>query len=419
MQSALKGTITEAMYQVAKDEDREPQMIMEGVASGQIVIPANFKHDFPKRGIGSGLKIKINANLGTSQDHCNPEEEFDKLEMAVRYGADSVMDLSTSGNLALIRKTIIKRAGVMVGTVPVYAAMTKLIQARADVIELTSDDLFTEIEEQARDGVDFMTVHAGITQRTLPFLENHPRLTGVVSRGGSFMKKWIKHHQQENPLYQQYDRLLDICEEYDVTLSLGDGLRPGSQADATDRGQLAELLLLGELVERSRARGVQVMVEGPGHIPLNEVGVNILLAKKICMNAPFYVLGPLTTDIAPGYDHIVGAIGAAHAGLYGADFLCYVTPAEHLCLPNLEDVKQGVIASKIAAHSADLAKGLPDAIQRDNLISKARRNFDWETIYNNALDPDLARQRKESSASKGEDHCTMCGELCAVKMDRE
>lgn len=262
-----------------------------------------------------------------------------------------------------------------------------------------------------------MTVHAGITQRSLSFLENSSRVLGVVSRGGSLTRRWMTEHQQENPLYEQYERLLDICEEHDVTLSLGDGFRPGAQADATDRGQIAELLVLGELVERAQKRGVQVMVEGPGHVPLNQIISNVQLQKRLCHQAPFYVLGPLTTDIAPGYDHIVGAIGGALAAAHGADFLCYVTPAEHLCLPTEDDVKQGVVASKIAAHSADAAQGLAPAIERDRRMSQARRSFDWETVYHCALDPELARSRKESSESSQEDHCSMCGSLCAVKTD--
>jgi phosphomethylpyrimidine synthase len=296
---------------------------------------------------------------------------------------------------------------------------TKLIQNGKELLDMTPDMLFEEIEKQAISGVDFITVHTGITQRSISFFDNDERILGVVSRGGSMIKHWIKHHQQENPLYEEYDRLMNICEKYDVTLSLGDGFRPGAQADSTDRGQIAELLVLGELVDRARKRGIQVMVEGPGHVPLNEIEANVLLEKKICNNAPFYVLGPLTTDIAPGYDHIVGAIGGAIAAAKGVDFLCYVTPAEHLCLPTEEDVKQGVIASKIAAHAADIVKGVAGAMERDNIISKARRDFDWETIYKYSLDPELARRRKESSESQGQDHCTMCGSLCAVKRDKE
>lgn len=419
MQSALKGIITPEMRDVAAYEHKELEWICDEVAIGRLVIPKNIHHNFTARGIGAGIKTKINANIGTSEEHCNLAEEIKKLKISEKYGADSVMDLSTGGNLDFARETILKQSTVMVGTVPIYAVAAKLIQEDKDLLDMTSDMLFEEIEKQAISGVDFMTVHTGITLRSISFFENDPRILGVVSRGGSMIKHWVKHHRRENPLYENFDRLMDICEAYDVTLSLGDGFRPGAQADATDRGQIAELLVLGELVDRARKRGIQVMVEGPGHVPLNEVEANVQLEKKICNNAPFYVLGPLVTDIAPGYDHIVGAIGGALAAANGVDFLCYVTPAEHLCLPTEEDVKQGVIASKIAAHAADIVKGIDGALERDNIISKARRDFDWETIYNLSLDPDLARKRKESSESQGQDHCTMCGSLCAVKRDRE
>jgi len=329
------------------------------------------------------------------------------------------MDLSTAGRLDFALQSFLDRAGVMVGNVPIYACVAKLSQEGRTILDMTPDDLFGEIETQARMGVDFMTVHVGVCRRSLGFLENDPRIMGVVSRGGSLLKRWMMHHDRENPLYEYYGRLLDICEEHDVTLSLGDGFRPGAQADATDRGQIAEMLVLGELVDRARERGVQVMVEGPGHVPLDEVIANMQLEKKLCNNAPFYVLGPLVTDVAPGYDHIVGAIGGTVAAANGADFLCYVTPAEHLCLPTEDDVKQGVIASKIAAHAADIVKGVPGARERDNAMSRARREFDWPSVYRLAIDPELARNRKENSESGGEEYCSMCGELCAVRTDRE
>ncbi len=419
LQAARKGIITDAMKKVAEYEGYSPEWIRDEVAAGRIVIPKNINHDFVPRGIGNKLKTKVNANIGTSEEHCNLEEEIAKLKIAVKHGADSVMDLSTGGKLDFALRTILDHSEVMVGNVPIYATIAKLGQQDKDVLDMTPDMLFDEIEYQAKEGVDFMTVHCGITRRSISFMDNCERLLGVVSRGGSLIKRWMVYHEQENPLYAQYDRLLDICEQYDVTLSLGDGFRPGSQADATDRGQIAELLVLGELVEKAQKRGIQVMVEGPGHVPLDQVVSNVELQKKICNNAPFYVLGPLTTDIAPGYDHIVGAIGGALAAAHGVDFLCYVTPAEHLCLPNEEDVKNGVIASKIAAHSGDIVKRVPGAIERDHIVSKARRDFDWETIYANSLDPELARDRKENSESQGEDHCTMCGSLCAVKTDRK
>lgn len=419
LQQAKKGIITPEMEIVAAQESCTPESIRQRVANGTVVIPKNIHHDFDIRGIGQGLRTKVNANIGTSPDHCNLEEEIRKLEAAVKYGSDSVMDLSTGGRLDFALKKILEHSPVMVGTVPVYAAVAKLTQEDRDILDLTPDGLFDEIEYQAKQGVDFMTVHCGITRRSISFFENDPRVMGVVSRGGSMMKRWMRHHDRENPLYEYYDRLLDICLQHDVTLSLGDGFRPGAQADATDRGQVAELLVLGELVDRARAAGVQVMVEGPGHVPLDQVIANVQLEKRLCKNAPFYVLGPLTTDIAPGYDHISGAIGGALAAAYGVDFLCYVTPAEHLCLPTEDDVRRGVIASVIAAHSADIVKKVPGAIDRDNAISKARRDFDWETIYKLSVDPELARDRKENSESGGEDYCTMCGALCAVKTDRK
>ena len=417
VQAARQGRITEEMRQVALREKRTAEWIRDEVAQGRVVIPKNLHRDFEACGIGRGLSTKINANIGSSEEHCNLQEELRKLDVAVKYGADSIMDLSTGGALDRIRDAVIQRSPVMVGTVPIYSIVVQLAQQERSPLELTADLLFEEIERHACAGVDFITVHAGITRRSLDFLENSRRVLGVVSRGGSLLRRWITQHQQENPLYEHYERLLDICERHDVTLSLGDGVRPGAQADATDRGQIAELLVLGELVERAQERGVQVMVEGPGHVPLDQIISNVQLQKRLCHEAPFYVLGPLTTDIAPGYDHIVGAIGGALAAAHGADFLCYLTPAEHLCLPTEDDVKQGVIASKIAAHSADIACGLAPAIAQDRRMSQARRGFDWETVYSCALDPQLARFRKESSESLQEDHCSMCGSLCAVKTD--
>ncbi len=419
MQSALQGIITDEMYQVAVYEGKEPEWIRAETAAGRVVIPKNIKRSFEVRGIGSGLRTKINVNLGTSEEHCHLGEELNKLDIATQYGADSIMDLSTGGNVETIRERIIQRSPVMLGTVPLYGVMTQLKQHDKEFSDMTPDMLFEEIEKQAQAGVDFMTVHAGITSRSLSFFENDERVLGVVSRGGSFVRHWMRCHNAENPLYEEYDRLLTICERYDVTVSLGDGLRPGSQADATDRGQVAELLVLGELVDRARKRGVQVMVEGPGHVPLNEIITNVQLQKRLCRQAPFYVLGPLPTDIAPGYDHIAGAIGAALAAANGADFLCYLTPAEHLCLPTEDDVKQGVIATKIAAHTADIARGIDGVIEQDRLISQARHTFDWEAVYKHSIDPELARQRKEDSESRKKEHCTMCGSLCAVKMDQQ
>ncbi len=416
--SAKEGIITPEMEWVSQQEHVDAEWLRNEIVYGRIVIPKNKNHNFPSRAIGNGLSTKVNANLGTSEKHCNVPEELRKMETAIQYGADSIMDLSTGGNLRQILKKILSESSVMVGTVPIYAVATRLLAEGKKISELNPEDLFDEIEAQAEIGVDFMTLHCGVTRFSLSFLDNDPRVCGIVSRGGALLKRWMVDNNKENPLYEQYDRLLDICLKHDVTISLGDGLRPGAGADATDRGQIAELLVLGELVDRARTRGVQVMVEGPGHMPLNQIESNMKLMKKLCHDAPFYVLGPLVTDSAPGYDHIVGAIGGTLAAIHGADFLCYVTPAEHLCLPNIEDVKEGVMASRIAAHSADVVNNVYGSRQRDYTISKARRDLDWETIFQSTLDPIKARKRKMDSESKDEDHCTMCGNLCAIKNDK-
>lgn len=418
LQYALKGHVTNEMIEVAEKEKVDPVWLCNEIAAGRVVIPKNLNHEFSPRGIGKGLSTKINANIGTSEKHCNLPEEMEKLEIAVKYGADAVMDLSTGGDLRTILQEILKKSGVMIGTVPIYSVATKLLKEDKKIHQLDSEELFAEIEFQAKAGVDFMTLHCGVTKSSISFLEGDERLCGIVSRGGAILKRWIQDNNAENPLYEQYDRILDICEQYDVTISLGDGIRPGAGEDATDRGQVAELLVLGELVDRARKRGVQVMVEGPGHMPMDQIEMNVKLMKRICHDAPFYVLGPLTTDSAPGYDHIVGTIGGAMAASYGADFLCYVTPAEHLCLPDVKDVKEGVMASRIAAQSADIVKNVKGARERDHIISKARRELDWETMFNQSLDPELARKRKGESESSDEDHCSMCGNLCAVKTDK-
>jgi phosphomethylpyrimidine synthase len=418
LQQALKGIVTQEMIDVAKKENADPEWLRNEITSGRIVIPKNINHDFPVRGIGNGLCTKINANIGTSEKHCNFSEEIEKMKIAEKYGADAIMDLSTGGDLQMILQQILKESSVMVGTVPIYSVATRLLCKGKKIAQLDPEDLFNEIEFQAKMGVDFMTLHCGITKSSLSYLNNDERVCGIVSRGGALLKRWITDNNNENPLYEQYNRILDICEQYDVTISLGDGLRPGCGADATDRGQIAELLIQGELVDRARKRGIQVIVEGPGHMPMDQIEMNMKLMKKICHEAPLYVLGPLTTDSAPGYDHIVGAIGGTVAAIHGADFLCYVTPSEHLCLPNANDVKEGVIASRIAAQSADVVKNIDRARQRDYTISKARRDLDWETIYNNAIDPEMARKRRNESESSTEDYCTMCGNLCAVKNDK-
>jgi phosphomethylpyrimidine synthase len=418
LQQALKGIVTKEIHEVAEYENCDPEWIRNEVAYGRIVIPKNTHHTFKVRGIGNGLKTKVNANIGTSPKHCNPEEELSKLQVAVKYGADAVMDLSTGGDLRQILKSIIEHSPLMIGTVPIYAVITRLIRENKEIADMNVDTLFSEIEDQAKAGVDFMTLHCGVTKTSLSFLQNDERVAGIVSRGGSFIKRWMMENKSENPLYEQFDRVLNICEKYDVTISLGDGLRPGACNDASDRGQIAELLILGELVERAHKQGVQVIVEGPGHVPLDQIEMNVKLMKRICNNAPFYVLGPLTTDIAPGYDHIVGAIGGSIAASYGADFLCYVTPAEHICLPTTEDVKEGVVASKIAAHSGDIVKNIRGARELDYAMSRARRELDWEEMFKYAINPELARSRRQNSESANEDYCTMCGYLCAIKIDR-
>jgi phosphomethylpyrimidine synthase len=418
LQQALKGIVTKEMHEVGQYENLDPEWIRNEVAYGRIVIPKNIHHSFEARGIGNGLKTKVNANIGTSPKHCNPEEELSKLEVAVKYGADAVMDLSTGGDLRQILKSIIEHSPLMIGTVPIYAVITKLIKENKEIADMNPDSLFSEIEDQAKVGVDFMTLHCGVTKTSLSFLQNDERVAGIVSRGGSFIKRWMMENKSENPLYEQFDRVLNICEEYDVTISLGDGLRPGAGSYASDRGQIGELLISGELVERAHKHGVQVIVEGPGHVPLDQIEMNVKLMKRICSNAPFYVLGPLTTDIAPGYDHIVGAIGGAIAAAYGADFLCYVTPAEHICLPTVEDVKEGVVASKIAAHSGDIVKKIKGSRELDYAMSRARRELDWEEMFKYAINPELPRSRRQNSESANEDYCTMCGYLCAIKTDR-
>jgi phosphomethylpyrimidine synthase len=365
--------------------------------------------------ITQGLKTKVNTNIGTSPSHCNLKEELAKLDTAVAAGADAVMDLSTGGNLDRILQTILEHSPVMVGTVPIYKVVSKLAAENKAAVEMTADDLMGEIEMQAVAGVDFITVHCGITQQSLKVLKGCDRIMGMVSRGGTFMAEWIVAHKEENPLYAHYDRLLEICRQHDVTLSLGDGLRPGAIHDAEDRAQISEMLILGELARRARNAGVQVMIEGPGHVPLGCITGDVQLQKRLCDNAPYYVLGPLPTDIAPGYDHLVGAIGGAIASASGADFLCYLTPAEHLHLPTVQDVHDGVMATRIAAHIGDLGKRLPGASDWDRTMSLARRKFDWDTMYRQAIDPELARRRRMQTEDHHRDVCTMCGDLCAIK----
>ncbi|RJP77356.1 MAG: phosphomethylpyrimidine synthase ThiC [Candidatus Zixiibacteriota bacterium] len=419
LSQALEGIITPEMGAVAQDEGMDPEILRQKIAAGRAVIPKNRGRDFLfVKGIGEGLRTKVNANLGTSAEHADVDEEIVKLQVAVASGADSVMDLSTGGDLEAIRTAILEKSCVMVGTVPIYGAAARLMQQDKQIVQMTADGLFEEIERQCRQGIDYITVHCGITRRSLEVLERTPRVAGIVSRGGSILALWMKHHRKENPLYEHYDRLLEIAYEYDVTLSLGDGLRPGAIADAGDRAQFEELVTLGDLARRAKARGVQAMIEGPGHVPLDQVQANIQMEKTICDGAPFYVLGPLTTDVAPGYDHITSAIGGAIAAAAGADFLCYVTPAEHLRLPTVAEVREGVFAARIAAHSGDLAKGIPGAADWDRKMSQARAALDWEGMYSLAMDGDLARSKRRQSEAYDQIVCTMCGKLCSINMGK-
>ena len=416
LELAKEGIISSPMKLVAQQEGVDAEFIRQGVARGTIVIPANINHtNLVPCGIGQGLKTKVNANIGTSSDFGNIDTELEKLRVAIDCGADTVMDLSTGGDISAIRRAIIASSSVPIGTVPIYQVGIEAIDKRSAIVKMTIDDLFAGIEEHAGDGVDFITVHCGVTQSAIAKLKQQGRVTDVVSRGGAFLIGWMLHNERENPLYEYYDRLLEIAREFDVTLSLGDGMRPGSLADATDRAQVEELLVIGELVQRAQQAGVQAMVEGPGHLPLNQIEANVQLEKAICKGAPFYVLGPLVTDIAAGYDHITGAIGGAIAAAAGTDFLCYVTPAEHLSLPDPEDVKQGVIASRIAAHAGDIVKGVNGAEDWDRRMAMARKKLDWKEQARLSLDPELSRQVHSKHASAGV-ACSMCGEFCAMEL---
>ncbi len=415
---AKEGVITPEMEACAKAEGVSPDYIREGIAQGTIVLCKNKKSKLTKPcAIGKGLKTKVNVNIGTSKDRVNIEEELKKLEIAIRYGADAVMDLSTGGDLDEIRKIIRENCPVPLGTVPIYQAALEAVEIhKKSMVQMTVSEIFKVIEKQAEQGVDFMTVHCGITREGLERLKNKERVLGVVSRGGSFIIEWMVYNNKENPLYEYFDELLEIARAYDITLSLGDGLRPGCLADATDAPQIHELIILGELTLRAWDKDVQVMIEGPGHVPINQIEANVLLQKRLCHGAPFYVLGPLPTDIAPGYDHLVSAIGGAIAGSAGADFLCYVTPAEHLRLPTLEDVKEGLIAGKIAAHIADLAKGVKGAWEWDLEMAKARAELDWERQIELSIDPEKARRYRMEGGISRSKACTMCGEYCAIKV---
>lgn len=417
---ARTGVITQAMHQVAQAEGIDAEIIRARVAEGTVVIPLNKKNtDITPVGIGKGLTIKVNANIGTSGDQIGLNEELEKLKAAVDAKTHTIMDLSTGGNITEIRQAIIRKSTVPVGTVPIYQAVVETVRIHGGIIHLTPDLMFKAVEEQAHDGVDFMTIHAGVTLCALERLRTQGRVTDIVSRGGAFLATWMLYHKRENPFFENFDTLLSIAKEYDITLSLGDGLRPGSLSDATDRAQIHELLNLGELAQKAWKAGVQVMIEGPGHIPLDQVEAQVVLEKNLCKGAPFYVLGPLVTDIAAGYDHIACAIGGAVAGMAGADFLCYVTPAEHLKLPSVEDVKEGVIATMIAAHAADIARGHKGAIQRNLEMSQARKDLDWNKQISLSIDPAKARAYRSSSTPSSDDVCTMCGKFCAIKMVRD
>jgi len=414
LELAQKGTVSPQIKHVAEKEGVKTDFIVRGIAAGEIIILANLNHtNLIPCGIGRGLRTKVNANIGTSPDFCDLNTELRKLQTAIEFGADTVMDLSTGGDISAIRKAILRVSAVPVGTVPIYQAGIEAIDNRGAIVNVTVDDLFAVIEEHAKDGVDFMTVHCGVTQESLARLKKHSRKTDIVSRGGAFLIGWMLHNDRENPLYQYYDRLLDLALEYDFALSLGDGLRPGCLADATDRAQIQELIILGELVERAGEAGVQAMVEGPGHLPLNQIATNVQLEKSLCRGAPFYVLGPLVTDIGAGYDHVTAAVGGAIAAAAGADFLCYVTPTEHLSLPGIQDVKEGVIASRIAAHAADIVKGVQGAREWDEQMSRARKALDWKIQAELSLDPELSRQIHGRIPASGAT-CSMCGKYCAM-----
>ena len=413
MDAAKKGIITPQMEIVAGKEKMDPQRLRELVALGQVVIPANKNHvSLDPEGVGTGLRTKINVNLGVSKDCCDMDLELTKAKKAIELKAEAIMDLSCFGKTQPFRQRLLEFSPAMIGTVPMYDAVGLLDKA---LKKITVDEFFKVVETHAEDGVDFMTIHCGMNRATAERIKRNKRLTNIVSRGGSLLFAWMELNHQENPFYEHFDRLLDICEKHDVTLSLGDACRPGSIHDATDASQVEELITLGELTKRAWARNVQVMIEGPGHMALNEIAGNMMMQKRLCHGAPFYVLGPLVTDVAPGYDHITSAIGGAVAAANGADFLCYVTPAEHLRLPDLDDMKEGIIASRIAAHAADIAKGLPGARDWDNAMSAARAEVDFPRMIELAMDPEKARRYRESSKPEHEDTCTMCGKMCPMK----
>jgi phosphomethylpyrimidine synthase len=419
VQLAKKGSITNEMEKAAKIEGLTAEQLCKAVASGSIVITRNTQRDIEPLAIGAGTRIKINANIGTSSAKSDIAEEMEKMRVAVKFGADAIMDLSTCGDLAAIRKAILAECPKPLGTVPLYEMAVNAKKRQKSVVQISADEMFEVIEQHCEEGVDFLTLHCGVTMESVERFKHADRIGGAVSRGGTIMMEWIHHNKKENPLFADYDRLLAICAKNDVCLSLGDAFRPGALADATDRVQIQELVILGELVKQAREKGVGVFVEGPGHVPLHQIAANIQIEKTLCDGAPFYVLGPLVTDVSPGYDHITAAIGGAVAGMAGADFLCYVTPAEHLRLPSIDDVREGVIASRIAAHAADISRGLKGAIEWDEAVSRAKIALDWKKMISLCVDPEKAEQYRSSLPPQGDESlCSICGEFCAIRRSK-
>jgi phosphomethylpyrimidine synthase len=418
--SAKKGIVTQEMRKAAASENMAAKALCRALADGSVVIARNTRRRISPLAIGAGTRIKINANIGTSSAKADIKEELQKMRVAVKYGADAIMDLSTSGDLTEIRAAILRECPVAVGTVPLYEMALVAQSKKKSVLKISANEMFDVIERHCEQGVDFLTLHCGVTMHSVERFKRAGRLAGSVSRGGTIIMEWIHHNKKENPLYAEFDRLCEICARYDVCISLGDAFRPGALADATDRVQVQELVTLGELVRQAREKNVGVFVEGPGHVPLNQVASNVQIEKTLCNNAPFYVLGPLVTDVSPGYDHISAAIGGAVAGMAGADFLCYVTPAEHLRLPSVEDVREGVVASRIAGHAADVARGLPGAEQWDLAVSRAKIDLNWNKFMSLCVDPDKARAYRASLPPRGDESpCSICGEFCAIKRSKQ
>ncbi len=413
MDAARKGIITSQMDIVAQKEQLAPDALRASIAAGTVIIPANRNHtNLDPEGVGQGLRTKINVNLGISKDCCDLDLEMDKVRLALALKAEAIMDLSCYGKTREFRRKLVEMSPAMIGTVPIYDAVGFYDK---NIKDLTVDEIFEVVARHCADGVDFLTIHAGLNRSAADKIKRRERITNIVSRGGSLMFTWMQLNDRENPFYEYFDRLLEICQAHDVSLSLGDGCRPGCLHDSTDASQVEELITLGELTKRAWEKNVQVMIEGPGHMALNEIAGNMMLEKRLCHGAPFYVLGPIVTDVAPGYDHITSAIGGAVAAASGADFLCYVTPAEHLRLPDLDDMKEGIIAARIAAHAADIAKGIPGARRWDDAMAQARADLDWPRMIDLAMDPEKARRYRESSRPEHEDSCTMCGKMCAVR----